>query len=88
MKVIDVTIQDGKLCAQLLNFLKVAKAPDNMTVNDCLALNETMKWFNDLVKGIALELQSKSAGPSVKPALPILPVKKAELAKYKKKGKK
>lgn len=80
MKIVDATIEDGKMCGQLLNFLKIAKAPE-MAVNDLMALNNTMKWFNEFVKALAMDLQSKS-----KPALPKVdfvppPVKK-------KKGKK
>ena len=84
MKIVDATIEDGKMCAQLINFLKVGSPPAGTTYVDCQAITATLTWFNEFVKALATDLSSKSKKeplPPVKPAM-ILPVPK------KKKGKK
>lgn len=77
MKIVDANITDGKMCSQLLNFIKIAKAPE-MAVADCMALSQVMAWLNELVKQLAGDLQSKQMA---KPATVILPVPKKKKAK-------
>ena len=59
MKIIEANINDGKMCSQLLNIIKVAKMPE-MAMNDCAAVSQVMAWLNELVKQLAGELQSQS----------------------------
>ena len=79
MKIIEASLNDGKMCSQLLNFIKIAKAPE-MAVADCMALAQVMAWLNELVKQLAGELQAQSKPKAPVPAM-ILPVPKKKKAK-------
>lgn len=84
MKISDVSTDDGKMIAQLLNFLKVADLPKDMKVADCMALSDVMNWLNGLVKLVVGQLSAKkdvapAAAPAAAPSkLMPLPKKKGK----------
>lgn len=57
MKLSEVTITDGKLCAQLVNLLKAGRW--ELSGADTVAYTETFKWAQGLAFSIASELKEK-----------------------------
>lgn len=59
MKIVDATLEDGKMCAQLQNLLKIMKLPD-LAMADLEAIMATKSWFNSFVKALASDLQAQN----------------------------
>lgn len=61
MKVSEVTNDDGRFCAQLLNLL--AHGQWKLSGPDISAHSATVKWVHDLARLLAEQLKSKAPSP-------------------------
>lgn len=64
MNISNVTIQDGKLCAILINALNAARFAD-VSGKDVEAIVAAKKWLADVAIQMASELKKKPDSPSV-----------------------
>lgn len=64
MKVEQVTIEDGKMCAQLINLLKNGRW--DLSGSDAEALVETKKWLQGVAAQLAQQLKApQQAAPKI-----------------------
>lgn len=58
MKILDVSLDDGRKCAALINALKIAKF-ESLAVQDMESLVEARKWLIELATAMAHDLKNR-----------------------------
>jgi hypothetical protein len=71
MNISDVTLDDGRKCAQLLQLLKRGRW--DLSASDVQAFNETLQWVQSLAANIAPKLRSPAAKSPDPVAAPVAP---------------
>lgn len=64
MKILDVSLEDGRKCAALINALKLAQF-EKLTMEDMESLMAARRWLMELALDMAKELKGKKEGTAV-----------------------
>lgn len=84
MKLSEVTNEDGKMCAQLINLIKSGRW--DLSGSDAEALVKTKQWLQSVALQMASQLKSSQEAPVIKqPEAPIKIKSSGKLPASKKK---